>query len=301
MAAVLFLIFNRPDLTERVFDAIREARPERLYIAADGPRPVRKGEAKLCESTRLVTEQIDWPCIVQRLYRIHNLGCKNAVNGAISWFFDHEEEGIILEDDCLPHPDFFTFCDTMLAHYKRDHTIGHICGTNFVPAQGETAYSHYLVPYAHNWGWATWRRVWKKFDEYPLTSQQITFAPIPGSYSNKLYWVLKTKQAVAGEIDTWDYQSQYLHWLHGHRSVLPVKNLVSNIGFDPRATHTREEDLLLQDLQTHGMPHFETIAADDTINKIVERNIYLKIFRRSPLSLPLRLIKYWKHLVTSGG
>jgi hypothetical protein len=242
-----------------------------------------------------MTEQVDWPCTVQRLYRTHNLGCKNAVNGAISWFFDHEEEGIILEDDCLPHPDFFLFCDAMLSFYRDNDSIGHICGTNFVPAQEATAYSHYLVPYAHNWGWATWRRVWKKFDQNPLKLSDVTFDPIPGDFSNKLYWVVKTRQAVAGEVDTWDYQSQYQHWRYGHRSVLPVCNLVSNIGFDPRATHTRQEDTLLQDQKTQNMPHFHMQAADEATNQIVERVIYQKIFKRSLLSLPIRLIKYWRY------
>jgi len=118
ISPVLFLIFNRPDTTTRVFEAIRAARPERLYVAADGPRMTREGEAERCAEARRIATAVDWPCEVKTLFRETNLGCRAAVSGAITWFFEHEEEGIILEDDCLPDPSFFPYCTELLAHYR---------------------------------------------------------------------------------------------------------------------------------------------------------------------------------------
>ena len=105
-----FLIFNRPDTTQQVFDVSPKGRPTRLYIAADGPRLDRAGEKEKCEAARAIATDIDWDCRVETLFRDENLGCGTAVSEAITWFFNHEEEGIILEDDCLPEPSFFSIC-----------------------------------------------------------------------------------------------------------------------------------------------------------------------------------------------
>src|SRR6185503_2722056 len=129
-SAILFLVFNRPEPTARVFEAIRAAQPPRLYVAADGPRASRTGESDRCALTRRVASTVDWPCSVATLFRATNLGCKNAVSSAISWFFEHEEEGIILEDDCLPEPSFFAYCDELLAHYRDNPRVGLISGDN---------------------------------------------------------------------------------------------------------------------------------------------------------------------------
>src|SRR5690349_2048344 len=130
-SAILFLVFNRPETTARVFEAIRAAQPPRLYVAADGPRASRIGESERCDLTRRIASAVDWPCDITTLFRAANLGCKNAVSSAISWFFEHEEEGVILEDDCLPDPSFFRYCDELLAHYRDDTRIGLISGNNF--------------------------------------------------------------------------------------------------------------------------------------------------------------------------
>ncbi len=161
---VLFLIFNRPDTTTRVFEAIREARPSRLYVAADGPRADKEGEAQRCLETRKITEAVDWPCEVRRLYREENLGCKLAVSSAITWFFTHEEEGIILEDDCLPDQSFFPFCAAMLERYRDDGRIMMVLGTSLLPPGGGPDADYLFTQYFLIWGWATWRRAWEKYD-----------------------------------------------------------------------------------------------------------------------------------------
>lgn len=153
--AVLFLVFNRPETTKTVFEAIRKAKPKRLYIAADGPRKHREGENEKVSSVRQIVTYVDWPCDVKTLFRDENLGCKSAVSGAITWFFNHEEEGIILEDDCLPHPDFFPFCESLLKRYANDERIWVITGNNFQNGIQRGEASYYFSRYNHVWGWAS--------------------------------------------------------------------------------------------------------------------------------------------------
>ncbi len=161
---VLFLIFNRPDTTQPVFNEIREAKPTKLFVAADGPRDNKKGEKEECEKTRKIIEQVDWDCELYKLYRDKNLGCKIAVSSAIDWFFENVEEGIILEDDCLPHPSFFRFCQELLEKYKGDERVFVISGDNFLFGRKRTNYSYYFSRYNHCWGWAGWIRTLSDYD-----------------------------------------------------------------------------------------------------------------------------------------
>ncbi|PGH37845.1 MAG: hypothetical protein CRN43_18725 [Candidatus Nephrothrix sp. EaCA] len=161
---VLFILFNRPDTTAAVFDAIRKAKPKKLYIAADGPRKGNIDDIVSCMQTRSVVEHIDWDCKAERRFLDENAGCRMAVSSAITWFFDQEEEGIILEDDCLPHPSFFPFCETLLAQYRDNHSIMHITGNNFQFGKKYGDASYYFSTIAYIWGWASWRRAWEKYD-----------------------------------------------------------------------------------------------------------------------------------------
>ncbi len=161
---VLFLVFNRPDSTRKVFDAIRSARPPKLYITADGPRPDRPAEAKLCSEVRAIASAVDWPCEVKTLFRESNLGCKAGVSSGITWFFSHEDEGIILEDDVLPVPTFFNFCDEMLERYRDDARVSMISGCNLISNHFSPKQSYFFSRYNLIWGWATWRRAWQHYD-----------------------------------------------------------------------------------------------------------------------------------------
>lgn len=247
---VLFLIFNRPANTQKVFEAIRQSQPSRLYIAADAPRPGNRIEEGKCRLTREVTEQIDWSCDVKRLFRDENLGCGLAVSDAINWFFAHEPEGIILEDDCLPHPDFFTFAATLLERYRNDYRIISINGSSlgYHPANPHSySYSRFM----NMWGWATWRDRAVQID-YQMNEWK--------SIPNKTWWVYShAKQQffdadinwyrlwrdkfnkVAGDAGfTWDWQWIYYQLKNKQYSIVPSVNLISNIGFDAEATHTVE-------------------------------------------------------------
>jgi hypothetical protein len=155
---IAFFIFNRPDTTARVFEAIRQAQPSKLLVVADGPRSTRPGEAEKCAATRAIIDQVDWECEVLTNYSDVNLGCRHRVSSGLDWVFEQVEEAIILEDDCLPHPTFFRFCEELLEWYRHDHRIVAISGDNFQNGHQSGEFSYYFSRYVHIWGWATWRR-----------------------------------------------------------------------------------------------------------------------------------------------
>lgn len=241
-SAVLFLIFNRPDTTRQVFEKIREAKPQRLYVAADGPRKNKVGEEEKCLQTRSIINNIDWPCELKTLYRAGNLGCKVAVSEAISWFFDHEKKGIILEDDCLPDMTFFPYCDELLERYKDETRIWHIAGFSIENNLVKSSYrfSH-LVPI---WGWATWRRAWKHYDR-EMKSFDENVNSIYDCFGKCAKYVKQTfSHHFNNDIDTWDTQWAFTCVKHGALTILPSRSLIQNIGFNEDATHTLKSDLL---------------------------------------------------------
>ncbi|HEY0177078.1 MAG TPA: nucleotide-diphospho-sugar transferase, partial [Pedobacter sp.] len=232
---VLFLIFNRPDTTSRVFREIRAARPARLYIAADGPRTDRENEELLCNETLTIVSQIDWDCKVEKLIRTSNLGCKDAVSSAIDWFFENEEEGIILEDDCLPSKSFFYYCDTLLEKYRSDTRIRHIAGCNLQKGRKWGQASTYFANQTHVWGWATWKRVWKDYDKDLKLYRDEEVAEKLGQIFTDPFvihdWTKIFKEVKAGKIDTWDFQLAFTNYFNNSLSINPNVNLISNIGF----------------------------------------------------------------------
>lgn len=230
---VLFLIFNRPEQSLEVFQQIRLQKPEQLFIAADGPRLDRQGETALCETTRQkVLEQIDWPCQVQTLFQTRNLGCGKAVSTAINWFFDQVEEGIILEDDCIPDPTFFSFCAALLKKYRHDEHILHINGSNFQLGNQRGSGSYYFSRYTHVWGWASWRRAWNKYDFTLLSFQHHSRKGLNTFLQSEL------QQIYEGTTDTWDIQWFMTIWFNQGKVITPNINLVRNIGYGKGATHT---------------------------------------------------------------
>jgi hypothetical protein len=242
---ILFLIFNRPDTTKIVFEAIRQIKPKRLFIAADGPRANKQGEAENCAAARALTEQIDWDCQVIRDYSAINLGCKKRVSSAISWFFYQVEQGIILEDDCLPNPSFFNFCETLLEKYKNDERIMHVSGNNFLFGKIKINEDYYFSRISNIWGWATWRRAWQKYDvdmkDFPEFIAKNKIAEIfPDKFLQKK-WLELFQTIYDRKVDTWDYQWEYAILNVGGLGINPKVNLISNIGFSGAATHTMRQ------------------------------------------------------------
>jgi hypothetical protein len=237
---ILFLVFNRPNTTQKVFEVIRKIQPKQLFIAADGPRKNKPDDIQKCKETRTIVNQIDWECELKTLFRDENLGCGKAVSSAITWFFDNVEEGIILEDDCLPNLSFFPYCEKLLLRYKNDDRIGMISGNNHVgfPTIGD---SYVFSNFKWTWGWATWRRAWKNMD-FKLSFLDSTYKDsviINMGYDKYSYnhWIENINAINQHRVNTWDY-----HWFlslssQNQMCIFPHVNLVSNIGFGEDATH----------------------------------------------------------------
>jgi hypothetical protein len=256
---VLFLVFNRPDTTQQVFESIRQVRPSRLYIASDGPRPERPGEAEKVQAVRdYVVTHIDWPCEVKTLFRDNNLGCRLAVGTAIDWFFENEPEGIILEDDCLPDPSFFSFAEELLAHYRDDERVMIISGDYFHGRAYQPSHSYFFSRHVHIWGWASWRRAWRHYDhemkQWPaLRNTDWLLTVGDGNRDFQRYWTRIFDTAYSGEIDSWAYRWVFSCWAQSGLGILPSHNLVTNIGFGKDATHTTGSDNHLANLPTEEM------------------------------------------------
>jgi len=234
--AVLIIAFNRPSPVKEVFAAVRAARPAKLFIACDGARPHKLGEAALVAEVRSLVDLVDWPCEVHVRFPDSNLGCAVGVSSAISWFLEKAGEGIILEDDCLPTPAFFRFCATMLERYREDMRIGLVSGSKMAPSVDLGADYGFSRIFAC-WGWATWSRAWHGYQLHP--SAVVSGEPWQRNLHRKT--VRNLSQAVSeqkpGQAHTWDYQCM-LHMLRKDMlTVVPNHNLVLNIGFDGSGTH----------------------------------------------------------------
>ncbi|MGE3949411.1 MAG: glycosyltransferase family 2 protein [Blastocatellales bacterium] len=242
---VAFFIFNRPDLTEIVFKSIAEAKPRKLFVIADGPR--NEEESIKCRQARDVIEKVDWDCEVIKRYSDVNLGCGKNISSGISWVFDNADKAIIIEDDTLPVPTFYDFCDTLLNYYYDDERIMHISGTNVQMGQQRTSYSYYFSKYNHGCAWATWRRAWKYYDydmkSWPEFKKQGLLQQICEDQIEVEFWLrIFDNMSSEDRIDTWDYQMNYSMWSQGGLAILPSVNMTTNLGFRADATHTIVDD-----------------------------------------------------------
>ncbi|GFO61607.1 hemolytic protein HlpA [Geomonas silvestris] len=241
---LVFIIFNRPDTTKVVFEAIRQARPRQLLVVADGPRDHVPGEEERCLAARQVLEGVDWPCEVKTNFSPVNLGCKKRIISGLQWVFDEVEEAIVLEDDVVPDPSFFGYCEELLERYRDDHRVGMINGGNFLRSRFEAEGSYYFTRFGHVWGWASWRRVWRQYDgdltSWPEKRQTGWLSEHFGQERLAQVWSRIFDDVQQHRVNTWDYQMDYCLWAHGMLAVAPAVNLVSNIGFGADSTHTKE-------------------------------------------------------------
>jgi hypothetical protein len=239
---VAFIIFKRADTTERVFQEIRRAKPPKLLVVADGPRLDRPGEAEQCAETRAIIDKVDWECEILKNYAETNMGCAKRLFSGLDWVFEQIEEAIILEDDCLPHPSFFRFCQELLDRYRDDDRIATITGQNVQFGRKRTDYSYYFSLHNRCWGWASWRRAWQLNDPDMKLWEEIKQTAFLHDILNDVqavkYWSKIFQETYDGRIDTWDYQWTLACWLQNQLSVAPSINLISNIGFGGNATHS---------------------------------------------------------------
>jgi hypothetical protein len=294
---ILFIIFNRPDTSEQVFEEIRNARPRFLFIAADGPRWDRPDDIAKCAATRkVILDKIDWDCEVKTLFRDENLGCGRGPAEAITWFFNHVEQGIILEDDCLPSPFFFEYCSRLLDVYRTDERIMLISGQNpLSPYSGSQ--SILFSKYSFIWGWASWRRSWEKYD-YKMSSWQApkNLKKIRTRCSSKKefgYWKhafgIFSKES---NISVWDYQFQYALFVNNGISIVPKKSLIKNIGIGhPDATHTVNSDDR-QDELTIDSFSLENITTLTNADVDFDQRIFSKVFSRWAPKFNLKVFLY---------
>jgi hypothetical protein len=240
------LIFNRPEHTARVFEEVRRARPPKLLVIADGPRSVHPEEAQRCRAARDVIAGVDWPCEVLTNYSEVNLGCKRRVASGLDWVFSQVEEAIILEDDCLPHPTFFRYCQELLERYRDDERVFHISGSHFRTHGEKNSFSYYFSRHSEIWGWASWRRAWRYYDVdmklWPAIRDENRLESFLGDSGFAARLTREIDAVYDGHVDTWDCQWVLACWIHHGLTIRPQVNLVSNIGFGAQATHTRDVD-----------------------------------------------------------
>jgi len=255
---VALVVFNRPRLTEIVFSAIAQVRPSKLFVIADGPRPGHASDIPKCVETRAIIDRVDWPCEVLRNYSDVNLGCKMRPASGIDWVFSMVEDAIVLEDDCVPHPTFFRFCQELLEEYRHDQRLMMISGTNLLGKWKSDQQSYHFSYHGGNWGWASWRRAWQYFDvEMRLWAEPEVKARIRDVVANPaLYPSIETAfDAVHSGtmVDAWDYQWYFARLLQSGLSVVPSVNLVSNIGFGEEASHTSTAKSPIANLPVYPM------------------------------------------------
>ena len=271
-----------------------------MYIAADGPREDFFEDITKVNKVREIVTAVNWNCEVKTLFHDNNLGCKNAVSSSINWFFEHEEQGIILEDDCLPHPDFFRFCDVLLDLYKNDDRVWVITGNNFQNGIKRGKGSYYFSRYNHVWGWATWRRAWKHYQG------DISFWSNwkkSKDWKNKLpdrierrNWQKIFNQVYKGNINSWAYPWTACVWYHGGLTATPNVNLVSNIGFGSDSTHTKNKESSFTFMSTESIGTIRH-PSEVVLNYAADRYTFDHHFGGSMQRLPLSIILLPKRIL----
>lgn len=254
---VAIFIFNRPEPTKRVFRQIAEVEPSILYVVADGPRFGVPTDPDRCRVARSITEQVDWDCEVHREYADENLGLKQRFVTGLKSIFETEQQAIILEDDCIPNQDFFRFCETMLRRYADDERIWDVAGTNYLERWRDNQQDYHFSNQGGIWGWATWRRSWEDYDpEMELwtdTHVRSRLRDVIADGSQYEYLRTVYRRAYRNEIETWDYPWGFARNINSGLSVVPSRNLVSNIGFGSDATNTTENEGPLSAIPRHPM------------------------------------------------
>ena len=278
---IVLFIFRRPDLTRQVFESIRAAQPKHFLIVADGPR--NPSEADLCALTRQVLDHIDWPCEVLRNYADVNMGLRARLVSGLSWVFDLFPEAIILEDDCVPHPDFYRFCQEMLERFRDVPQVMHISGDNFLSKDLAVSESYYFSRYPHVWGWATWRRAWQHYDpemfEWRNPATQKNMLSQFAQSSERRFWQASWDGVLAGTVKSWAYQWTFSCLLQDGLCVMPAHNLVENIGFRADGTNTLSTDDQLQ-YQTSALSFPLTHPNQLTRNQAADRYTASLFFER---------------------
>lgn len=286
---VALVIFNRPESTRKSFRAIRDARPNRLFLISDGARADRPGEAETVAESRRIAESVDWDCDVQRIYAADNMGCGRRISTGITEAFESVDRLIVLEDDCVADPTFFPFCDRLLQRYQDDLRVMAISGNNFQQGNVRGDGSYYFSKYPHCWGWATWRRAWQHFDltigDWPAFRDRGGLESICEGRREIDYWTTIFDKVLAGKSHSWAFPWTLATWIHGGLTALPQTNLVTNIGFGQDATHT-QRTTEYADLATESIDeivHPKWVTRDARADRFTDQHVFSGTVRRGPI------------------
>jgi hypothetical protein len=278
---VVLIIFKRPEMTQQVFEVIRQVQPPQLLVIADGPRDRYPEEARQCQATRAILEQVDWDCQIFKNFSEQNLGGKQRISSGLDWVFSLVESAIILEDDCLPSPSFFFYCQELLAYYRDDQRVMTISGNAYHLPLERSGYSYRFSRYNMSWGWATWRRAWQHYDGqirlWPEIQQQRWLGDILDNPKAERYWRDRFQEVFENKIGGWDYRWTFACWIRSGLSIHPLVNLVSNIGFNGDATHTTIKNHLADlPLETIELPlkHPPFVLRDAQYDKLLQTHVY---------------------------
>ncbi|NEO52975.1 MAG: methyltransferase type 11 [Okeania sp. SIO3B5] len=281
---VCLIIFKRPDTTQKVFEALRQVKPAKLLVIADGPRPDKPGELEKCQATRQIIEKVDWECEVLKNYSDTNMGLKHRVASGLDWVFNNVEEAIILEDDCLPDPTFFRFSEELLDYYRYNQQVMVITGTNFLFGWKPNNYSYYFSRYIDCWGWATWRRAWQYFDfemkQWPELRDNNWLLKLFKEPQVAEQWTRTFQATYDGHINSWAFRWKFACWLQNGLTIIPEKNLVSNIGFNVDSTNTINVDSLLASTPVEEisfpLKHPNTVIREEKVDEFIQKTVFTR-------------------------
>jgi hypothetical protein len=298
---VVLIIFNRPETTARVFEAIRRARPPQLWIIADGPRSDRPQDTATCAAARAIVDQVDWDCAVFKHYSDVNLGSRKRVATGLDWVFSQVEAAIILEDDCLPDATFFPFCEILLDRYRHDQRVMTISGDNFLFNRVSVPDSYYFSRYHHGWGWATWRRVWQQYDaamqHWPTVKQSNWLDDILQNPRAVKHWHQVFQATYEEKVDAWDFVLMFSCFLQNGWHIHPDRNLVTNIGFHAEATHTKDWTSPYAALAAQAMAfplqHPLFLLRHVSADRYIESTLFNETL---PMRIKAKLRKTWRQL-----
>lgn len=288
---IVFVIFNRPDKAGKTFEAIARAQPKKLLVIADGARSNISGEKERCAETRAIIDRVDWDCEVLKNFSDINLGCKQRLASGLDWVFSKVPEAIILEDDCLPAPSFFQYCDELLDHYRNDVRVGMISGDNFQGGKWRGDGDYYFSRFCHIWGWATWARAWQKYDvnvsQWPKLKESRWLDSLGFKGAEKAHWQEAFDRVYSKKLDTWDYQWVMTCWVNEMLAISPNVNLISNIGFGEGASHTTDENSIHSNMgvsELHfPLKHPREISRNIPADNLSSRTLFTNSFIRRAL------------------
>ena len=295
---VALILFRRPEHTKRVLAAIAQARPRKLFVVADGPRPDHPEDAERCAAARAVVESVDWDCEVLKNYSDVNLGCGRRPATGLDWVFEQAEEAIILEDDCVPELSFFQFCEELMDVYRDDERVMHINGSTYQQKPADVPHSYFFSRFPGCWGWATWRRAWKHFDfavkQWPRFRDTGWMDGFLGNEQAALHWGAMFQGAYEARpnLSYWDYQWLFACWANSGLAIVPRENLVSNVGCGDEATHTGGHPLGSVPVRPVAFPlvHPPTVLEDWNMDRQFLRDVILPLMGEKPAT-PLARIR----------